>query len=76
MLMLVLMASHDKKGHPVLHFDHLEVEIAVVLLMMLYTSHDLYTKAVTSNDINISGIMPMASHDTKVKMHLTLIVLM
>ena len=47
-LMPVLMASHGQKSNLAPHFVHLDLRNAMVLLMMLYASHDA--------DTNVKGI--------------------
>ena len=55
------MVSHYQKGHVTPHFDHHDLGNAVVLLMMLSTSHDVDTNAVALHD---TTPMPVAPCDT------------
>ena len=56
MPILMPMASHDQKSHVALHFDHLDLRNAMVLLTMLSTSHDADIIAVESYDQSVPPI--------------------
>ena len=45
----VSVASDDQKIHVALHFDHFDLRSAVVLLTILFASHD--------TDASVSGII-------------------
>ena len=44
------MGSHDQKSHVATHFDNLDLRNAIMLLMMLSTSHNTDTSAMASHD--------------------------
>ena len=46
------MVSHAQKSHVPPHFDPLDLKNAILLVMLLSTSHAVYTNTVASHGVN------------------------
>ena len=60
MPLLVPASSPDQTSHVAPHFDHLDLQNAVVPLMVLYTSYDANTNAVMVLSSNVITLMSLA----------------